>query len=425
MDCAQGGRPWTHYGSEVTDSARQMLVGLLSAVRLSVPDEVARRLADNGRALGADAVTLYLADQEQYVLVPVPTTADPSREPLGIEATLAGRCFRQTELQEANGGREVWLPLLDGLERLGVIQLEFSDPSARVEVELLHAFAAATAEIVLAKLPYGDLFTLVRRREVMSLAGEITWNLMPPLTFGTDRMVISCVLAPAYDVGGDSFDYAVDDTTARLAVFDAMGHGLNAGLLATVAIAAYRHARRSGMDLMETVKCVDRAVGNSFAGQQFVTGIIAELDLASGTLTWHCAGHPNALLLRGTRIVKTMETEPGLPLGLGETFGDDRRLSNESLEPGDRVLLYSDGVVEARNADGEFFGVERLADLVSREAVGGQPAPETMRRLMHAILEHQSGALQDDATTMLVEWQAGGAERVVPEKERQSQIGRH
>ena len=403
----------------MTDSAREMLAGLLSAVRLSVPDEVARRLAENGRSLGADNVTLYLADQEQYRLVPVPTAADPGREPLSIEATLAGRCFRQTELQEANGGREVWVPLLDGLERLGVMHLEFSDAKERADDVLLHAFAALTAEIVLVKNTYGDLFTVVRRHEVMSLAGEITWNLMPPLTFGTERVVISCVLAPAYDVGGDSFDYAVDDTTARLAVFDAMGHGLNAGLLATVAVAAYRHARRSGLDLMATVECVDEAVGESFAGQQFVTGILAELDLASGRLTWHCAGHPNALLLRGTRIVKTMETEPGLPLGLGTAFDADRRLSTESLEPGDRVLLYSDGVVEARDADGEFFGVERLADLVSREAVGGQPAPETMRRLMHAILEHQSGALQDDATTMLVEWQADGAQRVIPAEERQ------
>lgn len=390
-----------------------MLAGLVRAVRLSVPEEVARKLADNGRSLGADRVTLYLVDQEQFFLVPVPTTTEP-REPLNIEATLAGRCFRQTELQEASGGRELWVPLLDGLERLGVIHLEYSDPAARVDDDLLHSFAAAVAEIVLVKQSYGDLFTKVRRREPMSLAGEITWNLMPPLTFGTERFAISCVLAPAYDVGGDSFDYAVDDHTARLAVFDAMGHGLDAGLLATVAIAAYRHARRTGLDLSATVAAVDEAVGESFAGQQFVTGILAELDLASGRLSWHRAGHPNPLLLRSTRVVKTMETEPGLPLGLGAAFGGTRELAFESLEPGDRVLLYSDGVVEARDEQGEFFGAERLADLVTREAVGGQPAPETMRRLMHAILDHQAGALQDDATTMLVEWRAGGAERVTP-----------
>jgi hypothetical protein len=391
-----------------------MLMGLVKAVRLSVPDEVARKLSDSGRSLGAAQVTVYLVDQEQYILVPIPTTTTRSREPLSVEATIAGRCFRQTELQEANGGRDVWVPLLDGLERLGVIHLEYADVEDRVDDELLHSFAAAAAEIVLVKDQYGDLFTMTRRRETMSLAGEITWNLMPPLTFGTDRVAISCVLAPAYDVGGDSFDYSVDDHTARLAVFDAMGHGLGAGLLATVAIAAYRHARRSGLDLAATVDAVDDAVAQGFAGQQFVTGILAELELATGRLTWHCAGHPAPLLLRGTRIVKTMQAEPGLPLGLSAAFGGRTVVASESLEPGDRVLLYSDGVVEARDESGEFFGVERLADLVTREAVGGQPAPETMRRLMHAILDHQAGALQDDATTMLVEWQAGGSERVTP-----------
>jgi serine phosphatase RsbU (regulator of sigma subunit) len=78
------------------------------------------------------------------------------------------------------------------------------------------------------------------------------------------------------------------------------------------------------------------------------------------------------------------------------------------------VLLYTDGVVEARDADGQFFGIDGLADLVSRQAIAGQPAPETMRRLMHAILDHQAGALRDDATTMLLEWRAGGEQRVTP-----------
>lgn len=397
----------------MSDSAREMLAGLLGAARLSVPDDVTALLAERGTALGAEGVTIYLVDHEQYVLVPVPSTS-AEREPLSIESTLAGRCFRQLELQEANDGRELWLPLLDGLERLGVVRLEFPRVEARPDDELLHAFAAMIAEIVLVKSAYGDLFTLVRRREPMSLAGEITWNLMPPLTFGTERVVISCVLAPAYDVGGDSFDYAVDASTARLAIFDAMGHGLNAGLLVTVAIAAYRHARRTGQDLTETVTTVDAALAETFPGEQFVTALFAELDLATGHLKWHSAGHPTPLLLRSPRVVKMLETQPGLPLGLGAALGHPPRIEGQSLEPGDRLLLYSDGVIEARDDHGDFFGTDRLADLITRETAAGQPAPETMRRLMHAVLDHQAGALQDDATTMLVEWQTGGQQRITP-----------
>jgi serine phosphatase RsbU (regulator of sigma subunit) len=77
----------------------------------------------------------------------------------------------------------------------------------------------------------------------------------------------------------------------------------------------------------------------------------------------------------------------------------------ERLEPGDRILLYTDGVTEARAADGTLFGTERLADFIIRHSSTGLPAPETMRRLNRAILEYQHGRLRDDATVILVEWQ--------------------
>jgi hypothetical protein len=398
----------------MADAAEEMLTGLLAAARASVPDEVAGLLAERARALGAESATIFLIDHEQYVLVPVPRTHDGGGEPVGVDSTLAGRCFRQTSLLEADEGRRVWVPLLDGMERLGVLQLDFPGGKRRVPDEQLHAFAALVAELIMAKDAYGDLFARVRRRQQMSLAGEIAWNLLPPLTFGTDRLVISCVLAPAYDVGGDSFDYAIDANTARFAVFDAMGHGLDAGLLATVAIAAYRNSRREGADLASVVATIDAALAGAFGVGKFVTALLADLDLGSGRLLWHNAGHPAPLLLRGGRVVKSLHASAGLPLGLIDTLGGSITVSQESLEPGDRLLLYTDGVVEARSEDGEFFGLRRLADLVARQDAAGQPAPETMRRLMHAILAHQAGRLRDDATTMLVEWQGGGAERIAP-----------
>jgi hypothetical protein len=76
----------------------------------------------------------------------------------------------------------------------------------------------------------------------------------------------------------------------------------------------------------------------------------------------------------------------------------------ETLQPGDQVLFYTDGMTEARTVDGEFFGVERLVGFVTRALADHLPAPETMRRLVHAILVHQHEQLQDDATALLVHW---------------------
>ncbi|HTC82116.1 MAG TPA: PP2C family protein-serine/threonine phosphatase, partial [Acidimicrobiia bacterium] len=249
-------------------------------------------------------------------------------------------------------------------------------------------------------------FELHRRLEPMSIASELAWQLLPPLTFGCDRAVISGALAPAYDVGGDSFDYGVDAETARIAVFDAMGHGLEAGLLATVAVAAYRNSRRRRLKLAETVAAVDEAIQVRFGPERFVTAVLAELDLASGCFRWFRAGHPPPLLLRGSKVVKTLWGNTGLPLGLGSP-GDE---AEESLEPGDQVVFFTDGVTEARSPDGTFFGLDRLADLVSRASAGGNSPPETLRRLVHSILDHQAGDLQDDATAVLVEWKGQGRE---------------
>jgi hypothetical protein len=399
------------------DDAQTMLAGLVPAARLNVPEDVAALLVERGRSLGADAVSVYLVDHEQRVLVPLPqseteTETETEQSALVIDSTVAGRCLRQLEMQRiAEGAREtVWVPILDGLERLGVLRLGFDADSEQADDEDLHAFAGVIAELVLTKGAYGDLFHTVRRRQPMSLAAEIAWQLLPPLTFGTDRVVLAAVVAPAYDVGGDSFDYSADASTLRFGVFDAMGHGLPAGLLATVATAAYRNARRQGGTLMETAEAIDVAVASNFEAGQFVTGILAELDLASGSLTWHLAGHPAPLLLRAGRVVKTLTADTGLPFGLG----GPRQSQQERLEPGDRTLTFTDGMTEARSADGELFGVDRLADLVSREEAAGVPAPETMRRLMHAVLAYQFEDLRDDATAVLVEWQGVGADRIVP-----------
>jgi serine phosphatase RsbU (regulator of sigma subunit) len=282
-------------------------------------------------------------------------------------------------------------------------------------VDRFRRFASLVAELVMTKNLYSDTIVRTRRRSEMGLAAEMQWSLLPPLTFACDQVVVAGALEPAYEVAGDSVDYAVDAGRARFAVFDSMGHGLSSAQLAVLAVASYRNSRRQDRSLVATAQAIDEAVYDVFAGDAFTTALIAELDTDTGILSWVNAGHPDPLLLRGGHTVKALETDHGLPLGLGPAVGPaPHLLGTEHLQPGDRVLIYTDGVTEARSPDHQFFGVERLVDLLNRNFAGGLPAPETMRRLIRALLEHQQGQLDDDATMLLVEWRSGTQQRLVP-----------
>jgi len=222
------------------------------------------------------------------------------------------------------------------------------------------------------------------------------------------------MLEPVYDNGGDAFDYAVNDRVLHLAVFDAMGHGLAAAGVAAFALSAYRNSRLGGHGLVSTYTTMDAAVGEQFPDRRFVTAVIAELDLDSGVLSWVSAGHPPPLLIRDARHTRTLVGQPATPLGV-EFEADVPEVAQESLEPGDMLLFYSDGLTEARNSAGDMFGLQGLTKFIEREAAAGQPAPETLRRLRQTLLGRERAQLRDDATALLVEWRRDSEWRFMPE----------
>jgi serine phosphatase RsbU (regulator of sigma subunit) len=390
------------------DPGLHLLGHLLDVSHDLAPDELVAAVARAGGAVDAEDVAIYLVDYGQTLLVPLPDGTD--RTPLEVDATLAGRAFAAIAVQEADtaAGRRLWLPLLDGAERLGVLGLTLPcvDDALRKRCSWL---ATLIAELILSKNQYTDSYSLARRRQPMSPAAEMQWQLLPPLTFVTSRVVIAGLLEPAYEVAGDAFDYALNGDTAHLAVIDPVGHDLTASVLAAVTVGSYRHSRRVGLGLAETYTALDQAIATHFGGERFVTGQLAQLDCLTGRLQWVNAGHPLPLLVRRARVVDTLACHPVPPLGLG--IGQPE-IATAALEPADRVLFYTDGVTEGRNLDGEPFGEARLADLLVRETLAGQPAAETMRRLAHAILAHQGRTPRDDATMVFLEWPGPSGDRV-------------
>ncbi|MCW2667647.1 MAG: protein serine/threonine phosphatase [Frankiales bacterium] len=406
------------------DHARLYAAALDTILRrshLMAPDEMPQLASAGARHLGVEQTLLWLIDYGQCRLTPLLGPDDEPRDALSVDGSLAGRAFRSVDLMETDaedGRRRLWVPLLDGVERLGVLELVVPTGGEPLSEEMrrdLGQLAHLLAELLVSNSAYTDHYEWFKRQEAMALPAEMQHTLLPPLTFGTDRLIVTGLVAPAYEVGGDAFDYALNGNIAHIAVFDAIGHGLQASLLANLAVSCYRNSRRAGLDLADTAAQIDRAIDDMFGGERFVTALIGQLDIDSGLFRWVNAGHPAGMLLRGAQVVKELGGEPALPLGMnGLTGGGPESfvVATEGLQPGDRLLLLTDGVDEARTEDGEFFGRTRLAEFAAREAASGLPTPEVMRRLQQAILRHQTGRLQDDATTLFVEWLTGHHERL-------------
>lgn len=390
---------------------------LLRGTALSAQHELPRRVAEAAVLLGARDALIHLADLQQTTLAPflaegagVGVTA----EKLRIDGTIAGRAFQNIEVltQTTGGGPlRVWLPLTNGTERLGVLAATVDDHRLGELNGLfgirLRRFAALVAQLLTTKTMFGDSIVRLRRNSEMGLAAELQWSLLPPLTFASREVTIAGALEPAYEVAGDTLDYAVDSGIAAAAVFDGMGHGLRSAQLAAISVAAYRNARRARLSLADGATAIHTALVESFGGAVYTTGVICELDTVTGIFSWVNAGHPHPLLLRDGRLVKTLSCRPAPPMGLAFPVGHDRPpyvVCREQLEPDDHVLLFTDGVTEARSPEGEFFGDARLADLLTRNYAADLPAPETLRRVVRALLEHQQGQLNDDATLLLVQW---------------------
>ncbi|MET8160192.1 PP2C family protein-serine/threonine phosphatase [Sphaerisporangium sp. NPDC005289] len=393
---------------KLSAGAADLMAELMEAGHFSGLEMLPELLAEHAPGAGMRDILVYLVDlqQENLHLLPYPEDQPLGPCELRVDGTLAGKAFQQLQVLPKTGedGRPEWwwAPLLDGTERLGVMRVSVDQETEWTQADI-RCLASTVALLVASKSAHSDTYARLVRTRAMSVTAEMQWNLMPPLSFANDEVVIAAALEPAYDISGDAFDYGLAGDTLHLAMYDAMGHDASAGLTATLAVAACRSHRHQGKDLASTVEAIEDVLMEEFGtDERFATAVLANLDVPSGLLTWINCGHHPPVLIRDGHWVATLDCRPSHPLGL--YLGLPLVTCQEQLQPGDRVLLYTDGITEARNEHGQEFGLPRFVDFVIRSAMDALPVQETLRRLIRNVLTYHDQRMEDDATVMLVEW---------------------
>ncbi|MFJ5549186.1 PP2C family protein-serine/threonine phosphatase [Streptomyces sp. NPDC093225] len=381
-----------------------VLADVLEESHTAPARDIPRLIDRAARRMGLTRTRLYVSDVQQVALLalPQPDTTTQDAE-LPVDGSLGGLAYRTQEVRQSRDGTTAWVPMVDGIERVGVMRV--TAPSfTPAALEACRSLAGLATLLVVSKSTHSDLLIARERTRRMSVQAELLWAFLPPRTIGTGRITSSAVLEPAYDIGGDAFDHSFTNGILHLTLVDAMGHDLASGQASALALAACRSTRRSGGSLTDIATAIDRTL-EQWMPQRLMTAVLAHLDSTSGDFTWTNCGHPPPLLIRDGRIVPhALERRPELPLGFAFHTGSPPPLHHARLQPGDRVLLHSDGVTEARSTAGELFGEQRLVDTVVRSTASGDNAPEALRRLIVDLLHHQDHRLHDDATILLSEW---------------------
>ncbi|MEU4398340.1 PP2C family protein-serine/threonine phosphatase [Micromonospora orduensis] len=383
---------------------------VLRAVEDAAPVDAVEAVARGvGVDVGARWVSFLVADMSGRALVrlthDVPFADRPDRrrqdEDVATVVPFDGgpqeQALRSQRVQVRSSGDEhvVMAPVTQRGEAIGLLEVSLPfAPDATAVAEISRA-AHALAFVVIAARRHTDLFEWGQRTTPFSLAAEIQRRLLPSsFTCEAGSFTLSAWLEPAASIGGDTFDYSLARNLLHLSITDAVGHGIDSALTATLCVGSLRHTRRRGHTLLEQAQAANSAlIENPPGGFTFATGLLGRLDLRTGVLAMVNAGHPTPLLVRDGNV------QP-LALPVDPPFGVLRqgiyRTTDVALRPGDRLVLLTDGMLER--------GAARL-DLPARlPGLGDLHPREVVRVLGDAILDVVGSTLPDDACMLVLDW---------------------
>ncbi len=393
--------------------ARLDLARLLAAVEDAPPvaaaDVVGRQLAD---ALGATEVAFLIADFSGQALIRLGRAASGdanrsqgthSAERVPLADGPHGRVLaaQDAEVIAGEDGFRVVAPVTNRGEALGVLELRLPAAPDRATLADIALAAHALSYVVIANRRYTDLFEWGQRSVPLTLAAEVQHQLLPgSYTCEAGQFTLAGWLEPAGNNAGDTFDFSLERDTVHLSITDAMGHDVQAALLATVVVGALRNARRSGAEVSRQAAAANAALVEHAADDGFVTGQLVRIDLGNGKAHVVNAGHPRPLRLRDGRVeVLQLVADPPFGVVPGHAY----RVQELAVEHGDRYFFLTDGLLERNATELDVQAlVTETADAHPREAV---------QRLMAAVLEAADGELEDDATALCLDWHGSDGER--------------
>lgn len=395
--------------------ARLDLRALLEAVEAAPPIEAVDVLAaELAKAIDAREVSFLIADFSGQSLVRLSCAgragAAGMRRQGGEEAEtvpLAGtpyeRAVRTQQVVILAEGDDTRLlaPVTSRGDAVGVLELALSAHPDQETVAYAASAAHALAYIVIASRRYTDLFEWGQRTTPLSLAAEIQRRLLPgSFTCEAGQFTLAGWLEPAANVCGDTFDYSLDRDRLHVSVTDAMGHDLDAAMLATLAVGSLRNTRRRGTGLPGQASAANAAVSEGAKGTRyessFVTGQLLQIGLTDGTAAIVNAGHPWPLRLRDGRV-EEISLDVDLPFGTRP--GTGYRAQPFPLAAGDRIIFVTDGMLERNAAHADIPAVlANTRDLHPREVI---------HALVQAVLRATGDRLRDDATALCLDWYGG------------------
>jgi serine phosphatase RsbU (regulator of sigma subunit) len=383
------------------------LNSLLAAVEAAPPVAAADVLAGAlAEAIDAREVSFLIADFSGQSLIRLGHAGGKGRlqgqetaERVPLVGTPHGRALaaQVVEVIDEDGGARLFAPVTSRGEAVGVLELVLEDFPAQQTVADVAQAAHFLAYVVIANRRYTDLFEWGQRSVPLSLAAEIQHRLLPgAFTCEAGQFTLAAWLQPAGEIGGDTFDFSLERDALHLSMTDAMGHTMDAALLATVLVGGLRNARRRGVELAEQARLANDALAEQAGESQFVTGLVARIDLAKATAGIVNAGHPPPLRIRAGQVDQLrLEADP--PFGV--RLGNEYRVQSLPLQVGDRLIFVTDGMLER---DAALMNIGAIltasADMHAREAV---------QDLTRAVLEVSGGQLRDDATALCLDWHGG------------------